>query len=270
MIRGVLIDLSGTIHIEDQVIPGAIEALNKLRERGLFMKFATNTTKESRRRLHQRLTSIGFNIEMDDMFTSLTAARDCLLQSKNMNPYLMIDEAAKEDFEEVGIGSWNPGDSSPATSVVVGLAPDKFNYDNMNIAMRILHAGGDLIAIHKARYYKTGKGDLCLGPGPFVTALEHATDVKATVLGKPTKEFFLRAISSMSDKSEKPLEPKEVIMIGDDVKDDVIGAQAAGMTGILVKTGKYRPGDENGYDGQKPDHVFASIVEAADFITSNL
>lgn len=268
-IRGVLVDLSGTIHIEDQVIAGAIEAIGKLQKSGLLMKFATNTTKESRRKLHERLTSIGFDIKINDMFTSLTAARDYLVQNNNYHPYLMIHEDAKEDFDEVGIQGWNASDGRLASSVVVGLAPEMFNYDNVNTAMRILHAGGDLLAIHKARYYKTGKGDLSLGPGPFVTALEHASDVKAHVVGKPTKEFFDAAVKYMSE-GDDTLKPQEVVMIGDDVKDDVIGAQAAGLTGILVKTGKYRPGDEEGVEGIKPDHVSSSIVEAVDVILENL
>jgi len=265
-IRGVLVDLSGTIHIEDQVIPGAIQAIERLREHGLLLKFATNTTKEGRNRLHRRLLDIGFDIKREEMFTSLTAARDYLLQNNHMNPYLMVHDDAMEDFEEVGIRDSKGVDHS--TAVVVGLAPDKFNYTDMNTAMRILIDGGDLIAIHKARYYKTGKGELTLGPGPFVTALEHSTDVKAVVVGKPSKDFFIRAMHSMNEESK--LEPQEIVMIGDDIKDDVLGAQSAGMTGILVKTGKYRPGDEQGFEGKIPNHVFPSIVEAVEFIVSKL
>jgi HAD superfamily hydrolase (TIGR01458 family) len=199
------------------------------------------------------------------MFTSLTAARDFLVKNNNVSPYLMIHEDAKEDFEEVGIRGWEASKDKLATSVVIGLAPHMFNYDNMNTAMRIVHTGGDLIAIHKARYYMTGKGDLSLGPGPFVTALEHATDVRAHVVGKPSKMFFESAVSFMSDS----LTAQEVVMIGDDVKDDVLGAQEAGMTGILVKTGKYRPGDE-GAEGIKPHFVASSIVEAVDIILETL
>ena len=68
--------------------------------------------------------------------------------------------------------------------------------------------GAPLIAVHKARYYKRQDG-LALGPGPFVTALEHAADTKATVVGKPEKTFFLEALRSTG------CEPEEAIMIGD-------------------------------------------------------
>ncbi|KAF3829830.1 hypothetical protein GH733_001781 [Mirounga leonina] len=92
--------------------------------------------------------------------------------------------------------------------------------------------GAPLIAIHKARYYKRKDG-LALGPGPFVTALEYATDTKATVVGKPEKTFFLEALRGTG------YEPEEAVMIGDDCRDDVGGAQNVGMLGILVKTGMY-------------------------------
>ncbi|XP_010162612.1 haloacid dehalogenase-like hydrolase domain-containing protein 2, partial [Antrostomus carolinensis] len=92
--------------------------------------------------------------------------------------------------------------------------------------------GAPLIAIHKARYFKKKDG-LALGPGPFVTGLEYATDTKATVVGKPEKTFFLEALRGTD------CAPEEAVMIGDDCRDDVGGAQNAGMRGILVRTGKY-------------------------------
>lgn len=73
---------------------------------------------------------------------------------------------------------------------------------------RLLLDGAPLIAIHKARYYKRKDG-LALGPGPFVTALEYATDTKAMVVGKPEKTFFLEALR------DTDCAPEEAVMIGD-------------------------------------------------------
>jgi ribonucleotide monophosphatase NagD (HAD superfamily) len=75
-------------------------------------------------------------------------------------------------------------------------------------ARRLLLEGASLIAIHKARYYKRKDG-LALGPGPFVTALEYATGVKAEVCGKPEKAFFLSALETVG------CSPSESLMIGD-------------------------------------------------------
>ncbi|KAK7095941.1 haloacid dehalogenase-like hydrolase domain-containing protein 2 isoform X2 [Littorina saxatilis] len=252
-VRCVLVDLSGTIHIDDTEIPGSLDALERLRKSDVNIKFVTNTTKESKRVLHERLCQLGFTIAADEIFTSLTAARK-LIEQKNVRPLLMVDDKALEDFE--GIPRENPN------AVVVGLAPDKFDYNTMNAAFRLMLDGAPLIAIHKARYYKRKDG-LALGPGPFVTALEYSTDRKAEVVGKPEAAFFLEAVKDFG------CDAAQCVMIGDDARDDVGGAQKCGMKGVLVKTGKYRPGDENTI-GPPPAHVANDFAAAVDFILSSL
>lgn len=97
-IRAVLIDLSGTIHIEDKPIPGAIEAIKRLRKlTGVELKFVTNTTKESLDYLHKRLTGIGFDIKKDEIFTSLTAARR-LIDENRLRPMLLLEDEALDEF----------------------------------------------------------------------------------------------------------------------------------------------------------------------------
>ncbi|KAG0419737.1 hypothetical protein HPB47_003909 [Ixodes persulcatus] len=200
--KSVLIDLSGTLHVEDLVIPGAIEALQRLRDAGLKIRFVTNTTKESRKCLHKRLACLGFNIDENEMFSSLTAARS-YVETRKLRPYLMVAEASMEEFAGL--------DTSDPNAVVIGLAPDKFDFGPMNEAFRLVSKGASLIAIHKGRYYRTHSG-LSLGPGPFVAALEYATDVKAKVVGKPEKGFFESVLKLLDTR------PEDAVMIGDSMK----------------------------------------------------
>lgn len=223
VLKAVLVDLSGTLHIEDAAVPGAQEALKRLRATPLMVRFVTNTTKESKKDLLERLKKLEFDISEDEIFTSLTAARN-LIEQKQVRPMLLVDDRALPDF--IGVQTHDPN------AVVIGLAPEHFHYQLLNQAFRLLLAGAPLIAIHKARYYKRIDG-LALGPGPFVTALEYATDTKAIVVGKPEKTFFLEALRNTD------YVPEEAVMIGDDCRDDVAGAQNIGMLGILVKTGTY-------------------------------
>ncbi|KFV58533.1 Haloacid dehalogenase-like hydrolase domain-containing protein 2 [Tyto alba] len=214
-LKAVLVDLSGTLHIEDSAVPGAQEALKRqLRSAPVTIRFVTNTTKECKRDLLERLTKLGFDIAENEIFTSLTAARN-LLEQKQVRPLLLVDDKALPDF--TGIATADPN------AVVVGLAPEHFHYEMMNRAFRLILDGAPLIAIHKARYFKKKDG-LALGPGPFVAGLEYATDTRATVVGKPEKTHPV---------------------LSQDCRDDVGGAQNAGMRGILVRTGKYRPADED-------------------------
>ncbi|RZC35880.1 haloacid dehalogenase-like hydrolase domain-containing protein 2 [Asbolus verrucosus] len=250
MIRAVLIDLSGTLHIENQAVPGAADALKKLLQTNLTVKFVTNTTKESQRFLHDRLTNLGFIVKKENIYSSLAAARS-LIVKQNLKPMLLLSPEALEDFEGL---SYPPHEEPNA--VVIGLAPSEFNYERLNDAFRCLLKGAQLIAIHAGKYYKRKDG-LALGPGCFVKGLEYSAQCVATVVGKPNKTFFYSALNN--------IKPEEAIMIGDDVTDDVEGAMNAGMKGYLVQTGKYQPGDENKIT-TPPDAVVPSFVEAVEKI----
>ncbi|CAH1113301.1 unnamed protein product [Psylliodes chrysocephalus] len=253
MIRAVLIDLSGTLHIENQAIPGCIDALKRLVQKNLYIRYVTNTTKESKRVLHERLVNLGFEINKDDIVSSLGAAR-ILIEQRKLNPMLMLSPEALEDFESVG------SPTETLNAVLVGLAPTEFHYDRLNEAFRLLQNGAQLIAIHAGKYYKQPDG-LALGPGCFVKGLEYSAQCTAELVGKPNKSFFLSALNNIP--------PGEAVMIGDDVTDDVQGAMNAGLRGYLVQTGKYKPQDENKIN-PPPTAVFPSFVEAVDKILSQL
>ncbi|GLC64789.1 hypothetical protein PLESTF_000207700 [Pleodorina starrii] len=109
-----------------------------------------------------------------------------------------------------------------------------------------------LISLGKGRYYKDSDG-YSIDVGPFTSAIEFATDTKAVVLGKPDPLIFCLAARSLG------LEPEEVVMIGDDVRGDVGGAQAAGLRGVLVRTGKFRQHDLS--VGITPDAVLPSVAD---------
>ncbi|KAI7869598.1 haloacid dehalogenase-like hydrolase domain-containing 2 [Mucor mucedo] len=252
-IRAVLIDLSGTIHIDNKVIPGAIEAIQRLKKSNIPFRFATNTTKVSTKQLVEKLSGLGFQVEDKDVFTSLSACRDMII-CKQLRPMLLMEDGAMEEF--AGIDTYKPN------AVVVGLAPSKFHYEKLNEAFRLMVSDPNvpLIAVHEAKYFADKDEKLSMGPGGFVKALEFATGTKATVVGKPTVEFFQLALKQIGMENA----PEQVAMIGDDVSNDLGGgAKELGLHRFLVQTGKYRKGDCNASEGL---NVFKSIVEAIDHI----
>mmetsp|Transcript_38684 Transcript_38684/g.107595 ORF Transcript_38684/g.107595 Transcript_38684/m.107595 type:complete len:160 (-) Transcript_38684:90-569(-) len=127
----------------------------------------------------------------------------------------------------------------------MGTAPEHLHYERLSEAARVLldDEASRLVAVNKGRYFKDGDG-LALMAGPFVAALEFATGRKASVVGKPNREFFHAAAADAAGSVGRPTQLERCVMIGDDVLDDVQGAIDAGMQAILVRTGKYRPGDE--------------------------
>ena len=229
----------------------------RLRKSSIKFIFATNTTKESKQNLLDRLTSLGFKIKKDEIFTSLTAAGS-LIKQQNLKPYLVLEDNAKKDFGDIcDVNS----QLNECNSLVIGLANKLFNYKDMNDYFNFLHNNDRiLIGINKSRYYQTRNG-LCLGAGAFLSCLEYATNKKAIICGKPEETFFRQAIELM----EPGLPFENFAMIGDDLVDDVIGAQNLNMIGVLVRTGKFVKEDENN-ERYKPNFVFDSIVEALDAI----
>ncbi|MCW2282798.1 HAD superfamily hydrolase (TIGR01458 family) [Rhodoblastus acidophilus] len=227
-VRGLLLDLDGVVTVGGAPLPGALEAIDKLRAAGMPLRFVTNTTTKPRRRLIADLARLGLDVEPDDFFTPASLARDHLRRS-GAKPYLLIHPDLLEDFEGV-----EPG----ADAVVIGDARDAFSYANLNHAFRLIHDGAEFLALARNRNFLDGDHKLSLDVGGFVVALEYACETTAHVFGKPSADFFLGAVAAMG------LTPAQTAMIGDDAEADIGGAMAAGLAGILVRTGKYRPGHE--------------------------
>lgn len=174
-----------------------------------------------------------------------------------LRPLLLLEGDAAREFAGI--------ETSEPNCVVVGLAPSLFSYEKLTEAMRVLlptsppSTPRPLIAIHKGRYFARKDG-LAMGPGPFVAALEFATDAKASIVGKPSKEFFHQVVESLG------LLPEDCVMIGDDVRDDCGGALNAGLKAYLVRTGKYRSGDETRFADIDLNGTFNSFADAVEHL----
>jgi HAD superfamily hydrolase (TIGR01458 family) len=247
-IRGVLMDLDGVLYVGRQLLPGAVEAMARLAAAGLPVCCITNTTRRSRRTIRGDLAAMGLSIGDERLLTPARAACD-YLAARRLRPHLLIHPGLAEDFAGIADGG--------ADAVVVGDAGDGFTYAALNQAFRLLMAGAPLLALATNRYFRDADG-LSLDAGPFVAALEHASGVKARLFGKPSPAFFRAAV----DRIACP--PAAAIMVGDDVDADVNGAVAAGLQGVLVRTGKYRPADDARLDARAV--VVDDVRAAVDFI----
>jgi HAD superfamily hydrolase (TIGR01458 family) len=140
----------------------------------------------------------------------------------------------------------------------VGDLAEDWNFAILNNAFRNLMGGAELVAIQRNRYWHTGDG-LALDAGPFVAALEYGSGKAATLIGKPSPAFFGTAALELG------LAKAEIAVVGDDLETDVLGARQAGMAGVAVRTGKYRPGDE-ARARRMADAVLDSIAELPGWI----
>ena len=249
-IKGVLIDLDGVVHARGDPIRGSIEAISRLRQRNLDIRFVTNTTRTPLRQVVSELEYSGVAAERSHVFTPALVARS-YIENYDLDPYFLTSSALKEDFAGLKAGR--------RRAVVIGDAHHEFSYANLNEAFRLIEQGAEFLALARNRAFRDADGQLSLDVGGFVACLEYASGRTAHVLGKPSPEFFRSAVAHMG------LAPANTVMIGDDAEFDVSAAIKAGLRGILVRTGKYKPGAEDGVD-PKPDAVTHNLLEAVDLI----
>jgi HAD superfamily hydrolase (TIGR01458 family) len=252
-IEGLLLDLSGVLYVQDEAVPGAAEALRRLRDRGIPIRLVTNTTMRPRRSILERLERLGLEADSSELLTPATlAARRCAEAGYESVSLVVLDDL-REDLE----GLEEKDDSVDA--VVIGDLGDRWDYDVLNRAFRRLMDGADLIALQKNRYWETSEG-LSLDAGPFVSALEYATGREAEVVGKPSPAFFELALGELGVSADR------AAMVGDDVEADVGGAMDAGLAGILVRTGKYRE-DLVRESGIEPTATVDSIADLPELLS---
>jgi HAD superfamily hydrolase (TIGR01458 family) len=252
-ICGVLLDLGGVIYVGNSPIEGALAAVEHLRDAGLPLRFITNTTRRSKRQVMADLREMGLHVSSDELLTPALLARD-YLEKHMLSPFLVVHPNLDEDFAGLAPGR--------AEAVIVGDAGEHFTYDRLNRAYRKMIDGAELLALAKNRNFKDADGELSLDAGPFVAALEFAANKKAVLFGKPSADFFNTAVDNLHCRAG------QVVMIGDDAEADVEGAITSGLKGILVRTGKYRPGDESKL-GSRPSYLAENLDEATHWILAH-
>lgn len=248
-VRALLIDIDGVLTISWKPLPGAVEALTRLRQDGLPMALLTNTTSRTRESIAATLIAAGFPIRVDDVLTapSLTAAyladhypgARCALNSGDIS----------QDLQALTLVDENDGDPDV---VIVGGAGPEFSYAALDRVFGYLQRGARLVAMHRNLYWRTAEG-LQLDAGAFLLGLERAAGIQAEVVGKPASAFFAAALAALG------VRPDEALMVGDDIEADVLAAQQNGITGVLVKTGKYLPATHEAAK-EPPHHVLDSFA----------
>lgn len=249
---GVLLDIDGVLTLSDRALPGGRATLAWLRRNEVPFLLATNTTAVSRPRLVRQLRDAGLQVGVEEVVTApvLTAA---YLRANHPGArcYLLATGDVERDFEGVDLVD------GEADVVVIGGAEDRFSYQNVNRAFRMVYGGAALVAMHRNLFWMTAEG-IKLDAGAYVKGLEAAAGVQATVIGKPSGNFFRQALELLGIAAER------AAMVGDDLVADVLAAQRAGCTGVLVRTGKFRPADLAGEE--RPDHLIDSIAELPDLL----
>jgi HAD superfamily hydrolase (TIGR01458 family) len=254
-IEALLLDIDGVLTVSWKPLPGATQALRRLRQQGIPLRLITNTTTKTRSDLGATLRDVGFEVDDDEIITAVVATASYLRRSEpDAKVFVLSDGDATADLDGVRLV-----DVDQAEVIVLGGASDDFTYGTMNRIFRRLMDGARLVGMHRNLFWKTSEG-FELDGGAYLAGLEEAAEIEATICGKPEQAYFSAALDALGVGADR------AAMVGDDILNDVVGAKAVGLAGVLIKTGKYRPGDEAKH-GVKPDHVVASIANVLDLVS---
>lgn len=231
-----------------RALPGAVETLAWLRERGVPFLVATNATSVGREALAARLRDAGLALEPADLMTgAILAGRYLRAAHPGARVFLVGNVSLDDELEGVELV-----DERPDVVLVAG-ADEAFAWRNLSRALRFLVDGAALVAMHRNVSWMTAEG-LMLDTGAFLLGLERASGMEAVVTGKPAPEFFRLCLETLG------VDADGAVMVGDDLEADVLAAQDCGLTGILVRTGKFRQEVLDASD-REPDHVIDSIAD---------
>lgn len=251
--------MDGVLHVSGEPIPGAAEAVRRLRADGHRLRFVTNTTTRSKAALAEELRGHGIEVDEAEVQTTADAAVAAL---RGRRVLALVMHALVHDLEGVELVGDNAdavllggADETPETNLV-------FSYMNLARAFSELELGADLYCLHRNRWWQTQRGPL-LDSGCFVAGLEYAAGVEATVLGKPSSAYFEAACVALD------AEPGMTWMVGDDLESDIAGAQGVGMRTVLVRTGKFRPDHVEG-SLVRPNGIVSSIGHLPDWLEEHL
>ena len=247
-IEGLLLDMDGVLGVSWVPLPGAAGAVTHLHE-ALPVRLLTNTTAYPQAKFGAVLREAGFPFADAEILTASVLAASWLRAERPAARVYLIGDAQAEDL--VGVELVGP-DEAPDVVLVSG-ADESFCFDTFNTVLRLLRGGAELVAMHRNLFWLTRRGER-LDAGAYVLGLEAATGLEAVVLGKPAASAFRAGLDALGVPAEGAL------MVGDDVENDVLAAQAVGVTGVLVRTGKFRE-DQLARASGTPDLVVDSIVD---------
>lgn len=251
--QAVIFDIDGVLEFQGRPYPGAVELVNSLREHGIRLCFLTNSTLKSRRSAAERLQKKGFSVSETEVITASSATADYLHHHKPRSIWVLLDREGQDEFAGF------PRDEENPEYIVVGDHRSQANFDTLNRALRCLLRGAKLVAM-QSELLDTSMGEAELNVGAWALMLEMASGVPAVSIGKPNPYAFELAVRQLG------VERDHILMVGDRVETDILGAQLFGIRSALVRQGEF---DSKDLDGDvHPDYLLNSVADVLEIVTN--
>lgn len=227
VIKGILVDIDGTLSFKGVPTPKAIDTVSILKKRKKLL-FLTNTDSKTPDSVYKKLLKLGFSIQKDEIFTPIIALQNFLKKRKNKKIFLVATNEIEKEFEDF----LQVSRKEIPDYVIISDFSDNWDVNRLNRAFRYLLKGAKLFGTQGNRYCLDEKGQPAIDTGSFVQILGQAAKIPYKTFGKPSKDFFYQALDKIN------LKPEECFVVGDDLESDIKGAINAGIRAVLVKTGK--------------------------------
>jgi len=231
------IDVQGTLIDDLHRLPidGAVEFIDALNRDITPYMVVTNNTKLSSSDFLTYLQSLGLSINNEHYLDPLMVLKDNL-KVKNVAIY------GSTEFIEVVTSMGYTLDFEAPQAVLVSIKKEFTNEEYSDMIGFILN-GAQLVGMHETSLYSKD-GRRYPGVGAILQMLKFATGCSYSVVGKPSDTFYNRAKDMLSMQINSQIEFKEITMISDDMKGDLVGVQNLGAKGVFVLSGKFRSANE--------------------------
>lgn len=248
--KGFLIDMDGVIYKGSEPIPGAVEFINGLRDKGLPFLFLTNNSQRTSRDVCYKLIKMGFKVNDEDIFTcAMATARYLASKKENGTAYVIGEGGLLTELHNAG---YSIVDDQP-DYVIIGEGRT-IMLESVDKAINMIMKGAKLIATNLDPNCPIGEGKYRAGCGALVAMLESASGIKAFSVGKPSPVMMRMARKTLG------LTTDETVMIGDTMGTDILGAGSMGFTTILTLSGVTHENDLAHF-GYSPDFIIKSIKD---------
>jgi HAD superfamily hydrolase (TIGR01450 family) len=224
-----IVDLDGCVWVGDDAVDGSVEAIERLREAGKRVAFATNNSRRTGEDYVRKLWGLGIQASLGDVVTVGGAMQHLLAETRRGSTAFVIGtEAMLRHVADAGVKVMNNTDLATRADLVVVSGTEDVTYDDVRIASLALQRGADFLATSRDPTYPMPDG-LWPGTGAVLAAVETATGREAVLVGKPEPQLFLTALERLGDGN--------TLVVGDRIASDVEAAKRAGLDAALVLTG---------------------------------
>ena len=247
-IDAIFLDLDGTIYLGGEPIEGALDFLERLKQRGIRRFFLSNNSSKSVSQYLEKLTSMGIPATEQDILLSTHDLLSWLKKEGITETYLVGTEGMREMLEDDGIRTR----AQSPQYVVLGYDTE-INYEKLSAASIHLHRGVPMVASHPDIVCPSPDGGLP-DTGAYIDLFEATTGVRPVhICGKPNPGMILHKVAELG------LRPDNCAMVGDRLYTDIEMAERSGVHGILVLSGEATMSDASDAT-QKPSLIVDSVA----------